>query len=78
MSSKFEEMIMKYFAAMCLLAAPMFMVAAPTAAEAGYRDHARCHVVKKSVWKHGKKRSKWVRVCHKKPRFNKHRRHRHF
>jgi hypothetical protein len=71
------EMIMKYFIAMCLLAAPLAISVAPTSAEAGYRDHARCHFVKKTVWvKYGKKRTKWVRVCNKRPRFTYHRRHR--
>jgi hypothetical protein len=70
--SKFEEMIMKYFVAMALLAAPLAMAAAPSPAEAGPRDGYRCHMVKKAVWKFGKKRTKWVKVC--KPR---HRHHRH-
>jgi hypothetical protein len=70
-----KEMIMKYFAAMCLLAAPLAMAVAPTSAEAGFRDHYRCHFVKRSVWSHGKKRVKWVRVC-KGPKHFNHRRHR--
>jgi hypothetical protein len=69
------EMIMKYFVAMCLLAAPLAMSVAPTPAEAGYRDHYRCHFVKKTVWRFGKKRVKLVKVC-KQPRFAFHRRHR--
>jgi hypothetical protein len=77
MSKQVKEMIMKYFAAMCLLAAPLAMAAAPTSAEAGVRDHFRCHFVKKSVWKHGHRRSKWVRVCNKRPRFS-HKRRRHY
>jgi len=56
-------MIMKYFAAMCLLAVPLAMSVAPTPAEAGYRDHYRCHFVKKTVWSFGKKRVKLIRVC---------------
>jgi hypothetical protein len=62
-------MIMKYFAAMCLLAAPLALAVAPTSAEAGYRDHGRCHWVKKTSWKHGHKRVHFVKVCK--------RRHRH-
>jgi hypothetical protein len=54
-------MIMKYFVAMALLAAPLAMAAAP--AEAGYRDGMRCHVVKKTVWKFGHRKTKWVKVC---------------
>jgi hypothetical protein len=68
-----EEMIMKYFAAICLLAAPLAMSVAPTAAEAGYnnghRDGYRCHFVKKAVWRHGRKRAKLVKVCKKRPTF---------
>ena len=59
---------MKYFVAMALLAAPLAMAAAPTPAEAGHRDGMRCHMVKKTVWKWGKKRTKWVQVCRKQPR----------
>ena len=62
---------MKYFVAMALLAAPLAMAAAPTPAEAGHRDGMRCHMVKKTVWKFGTRRTKWVQVC--KPRH----RHRH-
>jgi hypothetical protein len=58
-------MMMKYFVAMALLAAPLAMAAAPTPAEAGYRDGVRCQLVKKTVWKWGKKRTKWVQVCRK-------------
>jgi len=65
---------MKYFVAMCLLAVPIAMSAAPTPAEAGFKDIFRCHWVKKTSWRHGKKHSKWVRVCNKK--HNDHRRHR--
>jgi hypothetical protein len=73
-------MIMKYFAAVCLLAAPLAMSVAPTAAEAGYRDGYRCHFVKKAVWSHGRKRAKLVRVCNKRPKFTRrnHRKHSHF
>ncbi len=69
---------MKYFVAMCLLAVPLAISVAPTFAEASVRgDHFRCHFVKKAVWKHGHRRSKWVRVCHKRPRMaSNHRRHR--
>jgi len=56
-------MMMKYFVAMALLAAPLAMAAAPTPAEAGYRDGVRCHLVKKTVWKFGHRRTKWVQVC---------------
>lgn len=64
---------MKYFLAMCALAAPLAMSVAPTPAEAGYRGkHVRCHFVKKKVWRHGHKHVRWVRVC--KPR---HRHHHH-
>jgi hypothetical protein len=58
-------MMMKFFVAMALLAAPLAMAAAPTPAEAGHRDGMRCHMVKKTVWKWGKKRTKWVQVCRK-------------
>ncbi|HEY7670107.1 MAG TPA: hypothetical protein VH852_05660 [Hyphomicrobium sp.] len=60
---------MKYFVAMCLLAAPLAMSVAPTPAEAGYGDSFRCHFVKKTAWVYGKKRTKWVRVCTKRPLF---------
>lgn len=67
---------MKYFLAMALLAAPLAMAAAPTPAEAGYRDGGvRCHMVKKTVWKWGKRRTKWVKVCRPAPRHG-HRYHR--
>lgn len=59
---------MKYFVAMALLAAPLAMAAAPTPAEAYKGDGVRCHLVKKTVWKWGKKRTKWVKVCHKRHR----------
>ena len=36
----------------------------------GYRDGMRCHMVKKTVWKWGKKRTKWVQVCRKRHRHN--------
>jgi hypothetical protein len=39
------------------------MAAAPTSADAGQRDGYRCHMVKKTVWKWGKKRTSWVKVC---------------
>lgn len=55
--------MMKYFALMALLAAPLAMATAPTSAEAGPRDGYRCQMVKKTVWKWGKKRTKWVKVC---------------
>lgn len=62
---------MKYFVAMALLAVPLAMAAAPTPAEAGPRDGYRCQMVKKKVWKFGKLRTKWVKVC--KPRhFHRH------
>jgi hypothetical protein len=62
---------MKYFLAMCALAAPLAMSVAPTPAEAGYGGkHVRCHVVKKTYWRHHKKHVRWVRVC--KPRYHKH------
>ncbi len=56
---------MKYFAVMCLLAAPLAMSVAPTAAEAGYRSHGhvQCHWVKKKTWRHGHKRVHFVKVC---------------
>lgn len=54
---------MKYFAMIALLAAPLAMAAAPSPAEAGPRDGYRCHMVKKTVWSWGKKRTKWVKVC---------------
>jgi len=54
---------MKYFVAMCLLALPIAMSAAPTPAEAGFRDAYRCHFVKKTSWHYGKKRTHWVKVC---------------
>jgi len=59
---------MKYFVALCLLAAPLAMSAAPTAAEAGFRDHYRCHYVKRTVWRFGRKRAKLVKVCKQRPR----------
>ena len=64
---------MKYFLAMALLAAPLAMAAAPTPAEAGHRDGARCHMVKKTVWKWGKKRTNWVKVCRDNDRRHGHR-----
>lgn len=66
---------MKYILAVCALAAPLAMTAAVTTpAEAGYRGkQVRCHVVKKTVWKHGHRHVRWKRVC--KPR-HFHRRHR--
>jgi hypothetical protein len=73
---KDEELIMKYFAAMCLLAAPLAIAAAPTAADAAPRNGYSCHFVKKTVWSFHKKRSKWVRVCTQKPRFAHYNRHR--
>ncbi len=54
---------MKYLALMALLAAPLAMATTPTSAEAGQRDGYRCHMVKKTVWKWGKKRTKWEKVC---------------
>ena len=54
---------MKYLALMALLAAPLAMAVAPTPADAGQRDGYRCQMVKKSVFKFGKKRTKWVKVC---------------
>jgi hypothetical protein len=56
-------MIMKYFALIALLAAPLAMATAPTSADAAPRDGYRCHMVKKTVWSWGKKRTKWVKVC---------------
>jgi Ni/Co efflux regulator RcnB len=55
-------MIMKYFVAMCLLAAPLAMSVA-TPAEAGFRDHVRCHWVRKTTWRHGHKHTRWVKAC---------------
>ena len=66
---------MKYFVAMALLAAPLAMVAVPTSADAAPRDVYRCHMVKKSVWSWGKKRTKWVKVCRDR-RGHHHRHHR--
>ncbi len=60
---KHEEMIMKYLVAMALLAVPLAMASAPTPAEAGHRDGLRCHLVKKTVFKFGKRKTKWVKVC---------------
>ncbi len=54
---------MKYFVAMALLAAPLAMATVSTPAEAGPRDGYRCHLVKKTVWKFGKHKTKWVKVC---------------
>jgi hypothetical protein len=65
---KHEEMMMKYLVAMALLAAPLAMAAAPTSAEAGHRDGMRCHMVKKTVWKWGKRKTKWVKVCNERHR----------
>jgi hypothetical protein len=48
---------------MCLLAAPLAMSVAPTPAEAGYRDHVRCHWVKKTTFRHGHKHVRFVKVC---------------
>lgn len=56
---------MKYIAALAVLAVPLALSAAPTPAEAGYRDGVRCHVVKKTVRKYGKKRVRYVKVCRK-------------
>jgi hypothetical protein len=60
---------MKYFVAMCALAAPLAMTAAVTTpAEAGFHGkhkHLRCHVVKKPYWRHGHKHYRFVRVCKK-------------
>lgn len=63
---------MKYFALMALLAAPIALAATPTPADAapGYR----CHMVKKTVFSFGKKRTKWVKVCRPAPRFHRHHR----
>jgi hypothetical protein len=61
----FQELIMKYFVAMCLLAAPLALSAAPAPAEAGVRDFFRCHWVKKTTWFHGKKRTHFVKVCNR-------------
>jgi hypothetical protein len=66
-------MIMKYIALMALLAAPLAMATAPTSAEAGPRDGYRCQMVKKTVWKFGKKRTKWVKVCRETHRHRHHR-----
>ncbi len=54
---------MKYFVALCLLAAPLAMSVAPTPAEAGYRDGFRCHWVKTTNFRFGKRHVKWVKVC---------------
>ena len=54
---------MKYFVALCLLAAPLAMSAAPTPAEAGFRDGGRCHWVRKTNFRFGKRHVKWVKVC---------------
>jgi hypothetical protein len=56
-------MMMKYFAMMALLAAPLAMAAVPTPPDAAPRAGYRCHMVQKTVWKFGKKRTKWVKVC---------------
>jgi len=63
---------MKYFAMIALLAAPIALAAAPTPADAapGYR----CHMVKKTVFTWGKKRTKWVKVCRPAPRRHHHHR----
>jgi Ni/Co efflux regulator RcnB len=65
-----EEKIVKYFVAMCLLAVPFAMSAAPTPAEAGQRNTYSCHWVKKTTWSHGHKRTRWVKKCevHHNPR----------
>jgi hypothetical protein len=71
-------MIMKYFVAMCLLAVPIAMSAVPTPAEAGVRDIFRCHWVKKTSWRHGRRHVRFVKVCGRRhPAFNK-RSHRHY
>lgn len=54
---------MKYFVAMCLLAVPIAMSAAPTPAEAAPRNAYTCHWVKKTTWFHGKKRVRFVKKC---------------
>jgi Ni/Co efflux regulator RcnB len=59
-----KEMIMKYFVAMCMLAAPLAMMsAAATPVEAGFHDHGRCHWVKKTTWRHHHKHVRFVKVC---------------
>lgn len=57
---------MKYFAMIALLAAPFALAAAPTPADAA--PGVRCHMVKKTVWKWGKRHVKWVKVCRPAPR----------
>ncbi len=51
-----------FFVAFALLSADRVIF---RARRPGYRDGARCHLVKKTVWKWGKKRTKWVQVCRK-------------
>jgi hypothetical protein len=68
-------MIMKYFVAMCLLAVPLAISATPTPAEAGFRDHFRCHWVKKTSWWHGRKHVRWVRECGRRYTFDHRRRY---
>ncbi|CAN1723673.1 conserved exported protein of unknown function [Hyphomicrobium sp. 1Nfss2.1] len=63
---------MKYFALMALLAAPLALAAAPTPADAAPRDGYSCHMVKKTVFKWGKKRTKWVKVCRPAHRYHRH------
>jgi hypothetical protein len=70
-------MIMKYFVAMCLLAAPLAaMSVAATPAEAGFRDHVQCHWIKKTSWSHGRKHTRWVKACRERDAFNYHRNYR--
>ncbi len=63
-------MMLKSLFAVTALAVPLAIAAAPTPAEAGPRDGYRCHMVKKSVYKFGKRKTRWVRVC--KPRKHVH------
>ena len=63
---------MKYFALMALLAAPLALAATPSPADAAPRDGYRCHMVKKTVFKFGKKRTKWVKVCRPYHRYHRH------
>ncbi len=65
--------MMKYFVAMCVLAAPLAMSVAPTPAEAGVRDHVRCHWVKKTTFRHGHKHVRFVKKCSKPHYFKRHR-----
>ena len=71
-------MIFKSIFAVTALAVPLAIAAAPTPAEAGPRDGYRCHMVKKSVYKFGKRKARWVRECRpiKRGHFRAHKRYR--